>query len=149
MRITLLNNIKVLGVFSVYGIFSLLYMGLLMVNAEKYRITVLSEILVILFIPIFLGGHYLSGKYFFRSTSNLFLDSASFIVIIILAILCAIFARDFTLHPLSILFSPKLFLEQLLESQVGTKYEIISLFTTVFLSILMQFLGMVKNVKIQ
>ena len=135
----LINNIKVLGVFGASGILMMLFIGLLMLNAEKYRIIGFPFVVILIAFVLFgyLWLHFLSGKHFLHSTGNLLLDGASFILIIVFAVICAL---NFENMVLRVLFSPSFLLE-------GFVQETLSVCVAVFLPILMQFLGMVKSIK--
>jgi len=147
MRV-ILNNIKVLGVFCVLGILTFILTIFLMLNMEEYRTPGLdfaTGFFISMYLIIYLGLPFLSGKYFLRSTYNFFLDGASFLLIIILAVICAFYAGDSVLHPLNILFSPK----SVMEGFVGAKHEVFSLCITVFFTVCTLFIGMVTKRKIK
>jgi hypothetical protein len=152
------NNIKVLLVFGIQGFLIVVALLLAMLNWE---INISGLIFWgVVFFGAF-GLHFLSGKHFLRKTGNLFTDGASFILIVILAVICVVYIQNFPANPfnafnspglffetlLNMLFSPALIVGGFMEAFIGTEYERISIGITVSFSIFMQFRGMVKNVK--
>ena len=140
------NNAKVVAVHCVLGIFSMIGLIVLMYNAESIRVTGLSIALCILIIGVNISANYFSGRFFLKSSSNLLLDSLSFILIIALSVVY-VFNLDEPL--LLVVFSSKFLVEGLIEAFMGVNYERLSVFITVFLSILIQFLGVIKAVRSQ
>ena len=147
----ILNNVKVLCVFGVWGFLSNCYIALIMVYSEKLipesmfaRIILLIP-LIILTVVVVMGNyvlHFLSGRYFLHSVNNHFINIAAFVLIVILAV---IYSRNPDVYILRVLYGYSILLKLLL----GENYYALSLSITVLLSMAMQFLGMVKGLKIQ
>ena len=156
MRI-LINNIKALGIFLVLGFVTMFISGFiaLFIHAGIFE-PPLYWLLFFILIGLF-WVHFFAGKRFLASTKNLLLDSASFIFIIVLTALVLLNAFPLTTvdsftnvivfivtGPASIVRLLMLYIGVNLEQRVV--YYILSLFT-IFLPILMQFLGMRKGLQ--
>ena len=145
-----LNNVKVLCVFSVWGFLTNLYLAFIMVYSEKLipestfvRIVLLIP-LIFLTVVVIVGNyvmHFLSGRYFLHSVNNHFINITAFALIIILAV---IYSRNPDIYILRIVYCPSIFLRFL----SGEGYLSLGLSITVFLSIALQFSGMVRGLKI-
>jgi hypothetical protein len=144
----ILNNIRVLCSFGILGSITILFVFLTMLNAEKYRIfgAPISQIISILFLLCIAGLHFLSGKLFLHSFGNVFANGASFLLIITLALIYAVYAGNAIIEwLLRMLFSPSLIVGGLAEAVTGEQHERLSLCIVVFVQLLMQYFGMIIN----
>lgn len=148
----LINNIKVLGVFCALSLaaMGIMVFGMFLVEYvfqpgkfETLQIIIVYGIMFFAPISNFLA-HFFAGRRFLSSTKNPLLDSASYILIAVLAVIAAFTSWQFLFI---MLYGPSLIISYLMEIYTGVAYEIPSLFFTVFLAILMQFLGMRKGVR--
>jgi hypothetical protein len=146
----ILNNVKVLCVFAVWGFLTQCYIAFAMTRSENYipkstvAIVANGILLIVLAIVVIIGNyvlHFVSGRYFLQSVNNHLINSTAFALIAVLAV---IYSWNPNVYILRVLYGPSMFLRFLL----GENYHTLSLFITVSLSMLMQFLGMVKGAKV-
>jgi len=94
MRI-LKNNLKVLGVFLVISILSLLVLIPIWNLLEARGDSTLTGVTIIVFTSIVILLHFISGRYLLYSSGNYFYDILSFLFVIIVYIISIIAPRNF------------------------------------------------------
>jgi len=160
----LTNNLIVLGVFFGTGVLIYAVANILLAASERYGVfgrirpttaVIFMLLMVVVVIGIF-GTHFVSGRRFLRFSGNVLQDSASFLLVVVLTIIYILFAGNHETNPFNMLkstesffgvlltatISPSLFVGGIMEIIIGVNYEKLSVCITVFLALLLQFLGL-------
>jgi len=152
MRTLVINNLKVLGVHVGMSILGFLIMLLAIAVVESLSWTELGTVALVLCCLLFLVGFYLSGRFLLGTTGNLLKDCGSFVLIIALALLCLLAGLGPASFLIWALFMPSQTFAATFFFLGAFSLElnpITWVFIMVFISILLQLLGLARGNKVR